>query len=35
MSDYLGAITEMVSNEDVIRFFTSLVQLAQTLGLTA
>lgn len=35
MSDYLGAIAEMVNNEDVVRFFTSLVQLARTLGLTA
>ena len=35
MSDYLGAITEMVNNEDVVRFFTSLMRLARTLGLTA
>ena len=35
MSDYLGAIAEMVNNEDVVRFFMSLVQLARTLGLTA
>ena len=35
MSDYLGAITEMVNNEDVVRFCTSLMRLARTLGLTA
>lgn len=35
MSDYLGAITEMVNNEDVVRFFTSLMRLARTFGLTA
>lgn len=35
MSDYLGAITEMMNNEDVVRFFTSLMRLARTFGLTA
>lgn len=34
MSEYLGAISDMVSNEDVLRFFTSLVQLTRKLGLT-
>lgn len=33
MSEYLGSITDMISNEDVIRFFISLVRLGQTLGL--
>ena len=35
MSEYMGAVSEMISNEDVLRFFISLVRLAQTLGLTA
>lgn len=35
MSAYMGAVAEMMANEDVMRFFTSLVQLARTLGLTA
>lgn len=35
MSEYLGAITEMVNNEDVVRFFTSLMRLARTFGLMA
>ena len=35
MSEYLGAINDMICNEDVLRFFTSLMQLARTLGLTA
>lgn len=33
MSDYLGAFADMVENEDVWRFFTSLVRLARTSGL--
>ena len=33
MSEYLGALSDMVENEDVIRFFTSLVRLGRTLGL--
>lgn len=33
MSEYLGAVTEMLSNEDVLRFFTMLAKLARTAGL--
>lgn len=34
MSDYLGAISEMVENEDVLRFFISLAKVARQFGLT-
>lgn len=34
MSEYLGSLTDMLDNEDVLRFFISLVKLARTLGLT-
>ena len=34
MSEYLGALADMLNNADVLRFFTSLVSLGQTLGLT-
>lgn len=32
--DYLGAFGEMIADEQVLRFFTSLMKLAQTAGLT-
>lgn len=35
MSAYMGAIGDMAENEDVLRFFISLVKLARTFGLTA
>lgn len=34
MSEYIGAFNDMIGNEDVMRFFTSLVRLARMLGLT-
>ena len=34
MSEYLAAINDMIANEDVVRFFTSLARLARTFGLT-
>lgn len=34
MSAYMGAIADMAANEDVVRFFTSLVQLGRMFGLT-
>lgn len=34
MSEYLGALADMLNNADVLRFFMSLVSLGQTLGLT-
>lgn len=33
MSEYLGSFAEMIENEDVWRFFTSLMRLGQTIGL--
>lgn len=29
MSEYIGALSELISNRDVLRFFTSLMRLAQ------
>lgn len=35
MSEYMGAVSEMIGDENVMRFFTSLLRLGQTFGLTA
>lgn len=35
MREYLGAFGEMIGDEEVLRFFGSLMRLAQTAGLTA
>ena len=35
MSEYMGAMADMAENEDVLRFFTSLVRLARQAGLMA
>ena len=35
MPEYLGAFSDMMNNEEVWRFFTSLVRLARTSGLMA
>lgn len=35
MSEYLGAIVDMIEDDNVMRFFTSSMKLAQISGLTA
>ena len=35
VAEYIGAISELISNPDIIRFFVSLVQLGKTNTLTA
>jgi len=34
ISEYMGAVSEMIENENVLRFFTSLLKLGRMLGLT-
>lgn len=34
MSEYIGALSELISNKEVLRFFTSLMRLGQTGSLT-